>query len=75
MLKSRGMYLAANENFESKELWQPDSQGGHLEKPASLVEADIGRQDDCVAHNLGFNNGQQMDGAGSLAIAALPCFQ
>jgi hypothetical protein len=34
VLKSRGMYLAANENLESKDLWQPDSQGCQLEKLA-----------------------------------------
>ena len=34
--KSRGMYQAVNENFESKDFWQPDSQIGRLEKVAAF---------------------------------------
>ena len=34
------MYRAANENFESKDLWKPASQAGHLDKLATLVETD-----------------------------------
>jgi hypothetical protein len=36
----RGMHQAANDNFESKDLWQPASQAGRLQKLAALLETD-----------------------------------
>jgi hypothetical protein len=38
--KKTRMYQAANENFETRDLWKPGSQAGHLEKLAALVETD-----------------------------------